>query len=171
MREGRSTVYDLRSSASTTNDLAQAVRALGAELATEDSATFDVVVEGPARDLQPIVRDEIYRITCEALRNAFNHARAKQIETEITYGERLFRVRVRDDGEGIPTTILEEGRPGHYGLAGIRERAKQIGGTLEIWSQAGAGTEIELSVDGAVAYSASMSRPRFHLFRQKQDDL
>ena len=167
MGEGRSAVYDLRSSASTTNDLAQAIKALGVELATNVSASFHVVVEGAARDLQPIVRDEIYRIAREALRNAFNHAHANHIETEITYGEPLFRLRIRDDGEGIPTKILEEGRSGHYGLAGMRERAKQIGGELEIWSQAKAGTEIELSVAGSVAYGASTGRSLFRLFRQK----
>ncbi len=48
--------------------------------------------------------------------------------------------------------ILEEGRPGHYGLPGMRERAKQIGAKLEIWSGAGAGTEIELSIAGSIAY-------------------
>ena len=68
---------------------------------------FHLVVEGSSRDLHPVVRDEIYRITCEGLRNAFAHARASQIEAEITYGERLFQLRIRDDGEGIPTGLLE----------------------------------------------------------------
>jgi len=165
--EGRSTVYDLRSSATTTNDLVQAVNALGAELTTEGSAEFRMVVEGPARDLHPIVRDEVYRIAREGLRNAFNHARASQIETEITYGERLFRLRIRDNGKGIPIDILEEGRPGHYGLPGMRERAKQIGGKLEIWSGAKAGTEMELSIAGSVAYGAPTARSLFRLFRHK----
>ena len=67
------------------------------------------MVEGAARDLHPIIRDEVYRIACEALRNAFNHARANIVEAEITYGDGLFRLRIRDDGEGIPTHILESG--------------------------------------------------------------
>lgn len=163
--EGRSTVYDLRSSATATNDLVQAVNALGSELTTENSAEFRVVVEGAVRDLHPIVRDEVYRITREALRNAFNHARASQIETEITYGERLFRLRIRDDGKGIPNDILEDGRPGHYGLPGMRERAEHIGGKFEIWSGAKAGTEIELSIAGSVAYGTSTGRSLFRFFR------
>ena len=104
-------MHDLRSSATITNDLAQAVRALGDELASEDSATFRLVVEGPPRDLHPILRDEIYRIAREALRNAFSHAQAHHIEAEITYGERLFRLRIRDDGQGIAPAILEDGPP------------------------------------------------------------
>ena len=165
--EGRSTVFELRSSATTTNDLANAVRALGEELATEDAAAFHLMVEGPSRDLQPIVRDEIYRITCEGLRNAFGHARASQIETEITYGERQFLLRIRDNGEGIPSSILEAGRTGHYGLAGMRERARQIGGKVEIWSGAGTGTEIELKIAAAIAYNRPPGRSRFHLFRRQ----
>jgi len=165
--EGRSTVHELRASATTTNDLALAIRTLGDELATPDSAAFHLMVEGAVRGLHPIVRDEIYRVACEALRNAFAHARANQIETEMSYGERLFRLRIRDDGEGIPAGILESGRPGHYGLPGMRERAKQIGGKLEIWSRMGAGTEIELSIASPIAYGRPPRRSLFGLFRRK----
>jgi signal transduction histidine kinase len=165
--EGRNAVYDLRSSATTTNDLAQAVRALGDELATQDSTAFHLVVEGPTRDLHPIIRDELYRITREALRNAFSHAAAHHIETEITYGERALRLRIRDDGQGIPPEMLEAGRPGHYGLSGLRERAQHIGVKLEIWSGAKAGTEVELSIAGSIAYRTPIGRPLFRLFRKK----
>ena len=164
--EGRSAVYDLRSSATITNDLAEAVRALGEELTTQDSAAFHLVVEGPTRELHPIIRDELYRITREALRNAFSHARAGHIETEITYEDRVFRLRIRDDGEGIPPELLAAGRSGHYGLSGMRERAKQIGGKLYIWSRRGAGTEIELSLAGSIAYGTT-DRSLFRLFRKK----
>jgi signal transduction histidine kinase len=169
--EGRIAIYDLRTTAATMNDLAQAVRALGEELAAETSVAFRLVVEGPARDLHPIVRDEIYRITREGLRNAFNHAQAHQIETEITYGKRLFRLRIRDDGKGIPTELLAEGRTGHYGLPGMRERARKIGGKLEIWSGAGTGTEIELSIAAPVAYGASPGVRGLVGSRSKQDEL
>src|SRR5207244_779837 len=128
--EGRSAVYDLRSSATAANDLAEALRTLGDELSTPDTAAFHLVVEGRQRELRAMIRDEVYRITREALRNAFKHAQANHIETEITYGERAFRLRIRDDGQGIPREILDEGRAGHFGLSGMRERAGQIGGKL-----------------------------------------
>jgi signal transduction histidine kinase/ligand-binding sensor domain-containing protein len=173
--EGRSAVYDLRSSTTTTNNLAHAVKTLADELATPDSATFSLEVEGAARDMQPIIRDELYRMTREALRNAFNHAHARHIETELSYGDRLFRLRIRDDGEGIPPEILQQGRTGHYGLAGMRERAEQIGGELDIWSGAGAGTEIEFTIKGSIAYATSTDRGLFRWFRRKaarkEDDL
>jgi signal transduction histidine kinase len=74
-------------------------------------------------------------------------------------------LRIRDDGNGIPAELLN-GRPGHYGLAGMRERAKQVGGKLEIWSEAKAGTRIEFSVASSVAY-ANSPEPRFRVFRKK----
>ncbi len=165
--EGRSAVYDLRSSATTTNDFSEAVNAVGNELSAVDAAAFDLVVEGAPKDLHPIVRDELYRISREALRNAFKHARARHIEVEISYGERVFRLRIRDDGKGIPADILEQGRPGHYGLPGIRERARQVGAELSIWSRSGTGTEIELSLAGSIAYGTSPRRSRFRLFGKK----
>jgi DNA-binding NarL/FixJ family response regulator len=124
-------------------------------------------VEGPPRDLHPIIRDELYRISREALRNAFRHAHARHIEAEIKYGERVLRLRIRDDGEGIPAEILKQGRPGHYGLPGIRERARQVGADLTIWSRAGTGTEIELSLAGSIAYATSPRRSRLRIFGTK----
>ena len=165
--EGRSAVHDLRSSTTTTNDLAQALRAAADELEGEGSPTFRLVVEGPPRELHPILRDDVYRIAREALRNAFNHSRAHHIEAEISYGERLLRLRIRDDGRGIPAEVLEGGRSGHYGLNGMRERARQIGASLEIWSGGGRGTEIEFSVGGAIAYGKSPGLPRLRLFRKE----
>ena len=150
--EGREAVQDLRSSTGIANDLVQAVTALGDELAFEGSATFSVSVEGQSRGLHPILRDEIYRIAREAVSNAFRHAQAADIEAEITYSEKLLRLRVRDDGRGIDPAIADSGREGHYGLPGMRERAKHIGAQLNVWTAAGVGTEIELSIPGKIAY-------------------
>jgi signal transduction histidine kinase len=160
--ESRKAVHDLRLSTVITNDLAQAVQTMGDELSSGGSTTFELTVEGETRELHPIVRDEVYRIAREALRNAFSHARASHIEAEITYQEQLFRLRIRDDGEGIAPALLEKGRAGHYGLPGMRERAAQIGAKLDIWSGAGSGTEIDLSIAGSIAYGKTPGR-----FREK----
>ncbi|HYP07286.1 MAG TPA: two-component regulator propeller domain-containing protein [Bryobacteraceae bacterium] len=169
--EARTAVGDLRSSGTTANDLPEAVRALGDELATQDSAAFRLVVHGTARELQPIIRDELYGIVREALRNAFRHAHADHIDVDIDFGERAFQLRIRDDGEGIQSEVVEKGRPAHYGLAGIRERAKQIGGNLDIWTRPGAGTKIEFSIAGSIAYRRSNGRSPFQLFHTKQSDV
>jgi len=161
--EGRDAVQGLRASTVQTNDLARAVNALGEELAADPgnrgSPAFRVDVEGEPRNLHPILRDEIYRIAAEGLRNAFRHAQARQIEVEIRYDDQQFRLRVRDDGKGMDqSVILDQGRKGHYGLPGMRERAKLIGGKLEIWSEIGAGTEVELRIAAAAAYATTAKR-------------
>ena len=153
--EGRDAVQGLRTSATATNDLANSIRALGEELAGEDSAVaiFRIEVQGTTRALHPIVRDEVFRIVGEALRNAFRHAAAKQIEVELRYDERQLRVRVRDDGRGIDSEVLRaEGRERHFGLRGMRERAKLAGGKLTVWSGLDTGTEVELCIPAPHAY-------------------
>jgi signal transduction histidine kinase len=145
---------------------------LNEELATgsKDSVTFRVLVEGTPQTVRPIVRDEIYRIARESLRNAFHHAQARRIETEISYGEPLLRLRFRDDGKGIDPDVLEHGgRAGHWGLPGIRERAKQVGAQLDVWSKLGAGTEVELRIPGSIAYGGIPARTGFWLFRRKAE--
>jgi signal transduction histidine kinase/ligand-binding sensor domain-containing protein len=163
--EGREAVQGLRASTVESNDLAQAIRTLGEQLAAEASATsigMFVEVEGTPWNLHPIVRDEIYRVASEALRNAFRHAQAKQIEVEFRYDERQLRLRVRDDGKGIDATFLAaEGRAGHFGLHGMRERAKIMGGKLTVWTAAESGTEIELIIPAAYANAASPRRSWF----------
>ncbi|HLK68405.1 MAG TPA: two-component regulator propeller domain-containing protein [Bryobacteraceae bacterium] len=132
------------------------------------SAVFQVVMEGQPRTLSPLLQDEIYRIAREVLRNAFQHACATRIEAAIHYDLNLFRLRIRDDGKGIDAAVLQEGaRPGHWGLPGIRERAKRIGAKLALWSENGAGTEVELTVPASLAYAASHVRRRLGLFRIK----
>jgi signal transduction histidine kinase len=158
--EGRHAVQDLRSSTVETNDLAVAIRAIGGELSAErtnpNAAVFQVEVEGTPRNLHPILRDEVYRIAGEALRNAFRHAQARQVEVELRYDKTQLRLRVRDDGKGIdPRILVGDGRAGHYGLPGMRERATLIGGKLTVWSELDSGTEVELSVPASIAYAAS----------------
>ena len=155
--EGRNAIQNLRFSTSVTNDLAQAIAVMGDELAgrggNSNSARLRVSVSGKPHELHPILRDDVYRIAREALQNAFLHAHATKIEAEITYAERLLRVRIRDDGTGIDSSVMATGRDGHWGLQCMRERAQKIGAQLEIWSQARAGTEVDLLIPAFVAYA------------------
>jgi signal transduction histidine kinase len=174
--EGRDAIKDMRTSSLANLDLAQSMTALMTDLNEEsamdskDSVTFRVLLEGTPRNVRPIIRDEIYRIARESLRNAFHHAQARHIETEISYGELLLRLRFRDDGKGIDPYVLEHGgRAGHWGLPGIRERAKQAGAQLNVWSKLGAGTDVELKIPGSIAYSGIPARSGFRLFRKKAE--
>ena len=113
-----------------------------------------------------MLHDEVYRIAREVMRNAFMHAGANKVETEIRYDKNQLRLRVRDDGRGLDPKVLDvTRRPGHWGLAGIRERAQQIGAQLTIWSEDGAGTEIELTVPD-ITYKGASNNSRFKLFRK-----
>jgi signal transduction histidine kinase/streptogramin lyase len=186
--EGRGAIQGLRPEPTAARNLAQLLTATGQELAggsldarqgnaRQDemghSPAFRVTEEGQRQTLAPILQDEVYRIARELLRNAFRHADAHQIEAEIRYDSARFRLRIRDDGKGIDLKVLEDGgRIGHWGLPGIRERAKQIGARMDLWSEAGAGTEIELSVPASVAYAkgsdgSGSDADRFRLFRRK----
>jgi len=160
--EGRDAVQGLRSSTVITNDLARAIRILCAELADQGdmhAPVFRVNVEGTPQDLAPILRDDIYRIAGEAVRNAFQHAHAGSIEVQIQYDHRQLRLRIRDDGKGIDPKVLESGaRAGHYGLPGLQERARLVSGKLTVWSDPGSGTEIELTIPASIVYAASGGR-------------
>jgi signal transduction histidine kinase/ligand-binding sensor domain-containing protein len=156
--EGRDAVHELRSSAEATPDLPVAISALGQELAEDQAGQklpdYRVQVEGTPRNLDPILRDEVYRIAAEAMRNAFRHAEARHIEVEIRYDERQLRVRVRDDGKGIdPKFLGEQERTGHWGLNGMRERAQAVGGNLTVWSEIDSGSEIEVTIPASIAYA------------------
>jgi len=157
--EGRDAVQGLRSSAFETNDLANAIAATAEELtkgtAAGESPVIDLEVEGAPRGLNPVVRDEAYRIAGEALRNAFRHAQARRIMVEIRYDKRHFRLRVRDDGKGIDGDTMQRQPSGHFGLAGMRERAEIVGGRLEVWSKLNSGTQVELSIPGTIAYDGA----------------
>ena len=160
--EGRAAVQDLRATRLAPSDLAEALMALGPELLPEGSAqqpSYHVLVEGRSRPLMPLVRDDIYRIAREAVRNAVQHARARRIEVELVYGERSFCLRIRDDGIGVDAEVLEASRRGgHWGLQGMHERAKSFGAHLEMWSEHGAGTELLLEIPGAAAYGRGTAR-------------
>ena len=118
----------------------------------EEDVGFRIIVEGMRRPLHPLIRDEVYRIGREAIMNAFRHAAAQHIEVEIEYSRRGLCVLVRDDGRGMDSTILSSRREGHLGLSGMRERAERIGGRVHVLSRPTAGTEVELSVPGKIAF-------------------
>jgi signal transduction histidine kinase len=150
--EGRNAIRGLRSSDFGSLNLEDSLLSVRQALDVEDSVGFRVIVEGRPRQLNPILRDEIYRIGREALVNAFRHSGADLVEVELEYAPNSFRMLVRDNGCGIDPTVLRSGREGHWGLSGMRERAEIIGARLNLWSSATAGTEVELVLPQRVAY-------------------
>jgi len=159
MAEGRDRVVNLHASFEKSGDLSQSLARVGDEIASGSEVTVCVTVEGRVQKLDPVALDEIYCIGREAMLNAFRHAKGRSIEVELDYAPWAFRLRIRDDGRGIDPKILQSGRPGHIGLAAMRERADRIGAQLDIISGPDAGTEIELSVPASQAYRGLVDEP------------
>ena len=170
--DGRSAIQELRSGSSQESNLEQMLLARGRELAASQNGgdgapPLRVIVEGNRRAKRAMLREEIYRIARELLRNAYRHAQARSIEAELRYDDDAFLLIVRDDGKGIdPKVLKDHGRAGHWGLPGMYERAEGIGARLDIWSEVGAGTEVRLKVPAAIAYEKSGDSGRFKLFRK-----
>ena len=153
LAEGRAHVRNLRVTAVSLDDLPAAFKCVAEETPQGSKTIFKTLVQGSTRDLHPLVREETYCIGREAIVNALNHSGGHQIEVEIIYEPRQFRLRVRDNGHGIDQEIFEQGgRPDHWGMQGMRERASKIGAELKLWSGHETGTEVELTVPGATAY-------------------
>jgi signal transduction histidine kinase len=156
IQEGRSALNSLRTSATETNDLAEGLRRATEECRMFSSMETSFSVEGNPKEMHPVVRDEIYRIGYEAIRNASAHSKASQLHVGLRYGQDL-AISVGDNGVGIPESILNGGTDGHYGLQGMRERAVRIGGKLRIASSAESGTEVSLVIPGRIAFRGTGS--------------
>jgi PAS domain S-box-containing protein len=157
IEEGRHTIEDLRCTDFQPFDLVAALSSIQQELGVSSNVDFRVSVAGSERPLQPLIRHEIHRIGREALINAFAHSKANRVEFKVEYAGSDFRMRICDSGCGIGPDVLRDGRDGHWGLAGMRERARRIGGILKISSSPATGTEVQLSVPAALAFHAANS--------------
>lgn len=165
--EGRNRVLDLRASSTSGDDLSDAFAKVAVDLAVDHPVAFRIVTEGAVQPLDPIVRDELFRIGREALVNAYQHADAQSIDVEIVHARDELRLRFMDDGRGIDTTVLDGGgRPGHWGLSGMRERAERIEATLQIRSRQGSGTEVEVRMPAGAAYRPCLKKSRWTLLRR-----
>ena len=164
MLEGRKLVLDLRTRISEATEIESDFSVVASELAKLYPAQFALTVTGSPRRLDAVVSEEIYKIGREALYNAFRHASATNIEVEVTYASNEMRLNFRDDGNGIPEPVLQNGSSdGHFGLPGMAERAEKIGARFSIFSRAGGGTEIEVKISSRLAYR-STSVPRHRTF-------
>jgi signal transduction histidine kinase/ligand-binding sensor domain-containing protein len=149
--EERAVLNSLRTSTTETNGLAEALKRATEDCSIPCSIALDFVVIGEASEMHPIIRDEIYRIGFEAIRNAAVHSCASVLEIELIYGHNL-TLRVADNGAGIDLSVINQGKQGHFGLQGMRERAARIGATFTLTSSSGSGTEIRLVVPGAIIF-------------------
>ena len=150
-REGRQTVNALRASTIEQNDLADAFRRAIDDCQRQGSLDPSLTVTGDPREMHPLVRDEVYRIGYEAIRNACMHSRGSRLEVGLHYAKDL-TLRVTDNGVGIDPAMADAGKDGHFGLQGMRERATRIGATLNVASLADRGTEILVIIPGRAIF-------------------
>ncbi|HWY58637.1 MAG TPA: PAS domain-containing protein [Terriglobales bacterium] len=156
IEDGRKALQGLRLPDTAPLDLIQAFSGIQRELAVPSDVEFRISVIGEKRPLHFAIQHEIYRIGREALINAFRHSRATRVEVDLEYADSDLRMKVRDNGCGVDPRVLDAGREGHWGLAGMQERATKIGGLLKIYSNASAGTEVELSIPSSIALELSL---------------
>jgi signal transduction histidine kinase len=149
-QEGRAALNSLRVSATTTNDLAEAFKRV-LETTPIHSLAATISVSGDVRDIHPIVRDEVYRVGYEAIRNAHAHSGGNHLEVQLRYADDL-TLRITDNGTGADASTFSAGKEGHYGVRGMRERAGRIGAKLNVVSDATRGTEVCLVVPGKIAF-------------------
>jgi signal transduction histidine kinase len=160
--EGRAALSSLRSSTVERNDLAEALRRASQECQLQYPIELLLSVKGENREMHPIVRDEVYRIGYEAIRNACVHSGGSRVNVELSYLDDLV-LRVSDNGNGIDTELAEKEKGGHFGLAGMYERAARLDARLTISGSPGTGTKVQLVVPGRIAFhqAASGNRWRF----------
>jgi signal transduction histidine kinase len=138
----------------TPDDLEVALSRIREELRSGAQVVFRMVVQGRSRALHPLIRDEAYLIGREALLNAFRHAEASRVEVDLEYAPTRLRIAVRDNGKGITPGLFRSGRGCYRGLTGMRDLAEQMGAKLCLLSRVAAGTEVELSIPGHLAFAS-----------------
>jgi signal transduction histidine kinase len=149
----RDRIRDLRHETGPVTPLAEALAEAGRELQQGSPIALTVVVTGAQRELNSMIRDEVFLIGREAIVNSFCHSQGTKIEVEVDFDDSALRLRIRDDGQGIGAdTLRAGGLVGHWGLSGMRERAEKMGARFRLWNRSGAGTEVEVTVPGAIAY-------------------
>jgi signal transduction histidine kinase len=149
--ESRNTLRGLRVGQQS-DDLERAIALVPHELGVDGRVEFHLLVEGNRRSMRPAIHVELYWIVREALANAFRHSRASVIDVVLVYSRKNFRVVIRDNGRGIGPDTLQAGSEDHWGLSGMKERSARIGAKLSISSAIDAGTEVDLTIPGHMAF-------------------
>ena len=149
---GRLTLQSLRSRLVTGSGLVETLKRTAEAYPEKNGMAVEYVVEGEERLLQPAMAEDLSELGREALRNALKHAGNGAIRVHLRYGSSSLELSVSDDGGGVEDAVLQAGVPGHYGLAGMRERAARMSAELTIHSTPNQGTTVLVSVPANRAY-------------------
>jgi len=157
MHKGREVLRDLREKKFDTADIAKVLSNTMVAAQQNGGPAYRLTVEGQPRPVNPLIAGEFAQIGCQAIVNAFQHSTAENVMVCLSYGPAELRLEVKDNGCGIDPHVVQVGKPGHYGLIGMRERAERIGGTLTIASRLRVGTTVRVAVPGKRAYRVATS--------------
>jgi ligand-binding sensor domain-containing protein/signal transduction histidine kinase len=149
LAEARRSVLNLRSSTSENGDLASALAQTARRLSPNQSVEVQSSIVGSVRSLPAKIEDNLLRIGQEAIVNSLKYAHAGHLWIELDYLDHNVVLRVRDDGEGFDSARLSANEEPHFGLLGMRERARQMGGSLNVTSSPGRGTGVVLEIPTA----------------------
>jgi PAS domain S-box-containing protein len=147
LQEARRSVHALRPRRLEQGNLCEALRRLMSEMTAGTSIVAELTLEGEPRTIPGSWEENILRIGQEALTNALRHARANHVSVRISFSDTLLGLRVCDDGSGFDPNRVCDG----FGLVGMHERVKEMGGELNVVSTVGAGTEITVTLPMADA--------------------
>lgn len=150
--DGRERVFGLRDDSVSNRVLSEEIRLVGEELAKNTASEFQMRVEGVERPLYPNTQREVVSIVREALINAFRHSNGSKVSVALNFTRRGLDVDVQDNGIGIEPDVLQHGRPGHWGLAGMRERAFEIRASISISNLPSGGLRVQLQLRAKSAF-------------------
>jgi len=147
LRDARHTIWDMRAVELDSHDLPEALEGAVRSVLTGAPVALHFTVRGDRRPLAPHIETAVLRIGREAVANVLKHADARNVEVSLDYDARLLRLQIRDDGRGIRSGAAEVAAAnGHMGIAGMKARAQRAAGTLEIASEPGWGTTVQVSL-------------------------
>jgi signal transduction histidine kinase len=144
--EARRSIADLRSEALESGDLVSALSRVADQLSLGADLKVGLSVEGRTRPLPGAVENNLLRICQEAVTNAVRHAHAREVAIGLAFAPDAVRLTVRDAGCGFDPKAAASEHDGHFGLMGIRERVKKLGGRLRLDSEPGRGTEVLVEI-------------------------
>lgn len=141
-------------------ELLDELRAAVSTLAPGSDHLLHFSLEGEPRLLRGEAAGEIFCALREAAVNSVRHARASRIVVELRFLPRMLEASVCDDGVGIDRKVAHAGRAGHFGIVGMRERVRHLGGRIAVGAAQGGGTVVRIRIPARAAYQAP-PRPRW----------
>ncbi len=144
--EIRRTVWNLRSQRLEHQGLVKAIEEMGHAQLVDRNVNFIVACDGETFELPEVVQDHLLRIAQETLTNALKHGSPAHVDVRLTFRPRTVSLSITDDGRGFSPEQAPGQESGHFGLMGMRERVRRLGGTLVVDAAPGKGTKVSIVV-------------------------